>query len=319
MPSFLFEGVTIEAEDGDTVLSALLRHEVEVNHRCKAGACQACLVRSRDPVPSSAQVGVDDILVAGGAFLACQAKASAVTTVERLGDDVLPRFPAVVLAMEWASEDVLVVDFEARGFGATPGRFIRLVHPSGVTRPYSLATPAWIDSGLVRLHVRVLPDGEMSQRLAASAIGDPYEIEGPFGRCSYRSETGEEPILMIGSGTGLAPLYAIATDALKHGHRGSIHLYHGAATSSRLYYRDELRDLAEVSEQFRFVACADEDVTDGVRAGSPLHLALEDHPNLEGFRVYLCGHPQLVRLAQKKCFLAGANLRDIAADPFEAA
>lgn len=317
MSTFVFEGRPIEAEDGETVLAALLRSDVEIGHRCKAGACQSCLLRSPDPVPNGAQAGIDDVLVAHGAFLSCQAKAKDILTAERLGDDALPRHQAVLTSLEWAAEDILILDLQLEDWKAAPGKFIRLHHPSGVARPYSLATPAWIGEGIARLHVRVLPGGEMSGRLAVARAGDPFEIEGPFGRCCYKSETGEEPMLLIGSGTGLAPLYAIATDAIEKGHRGPIDLYHGGATSSRLYYRAELAALAARHPAFRYVPCADEAV--GIdRQGSPLQNALTDHPNLEGFNVYLCGHPALVRHAQKKCFLAGASLKDIAADPFEA-
>lgn len=317
MPTFVFEGRLIEAEEGETVLGALLRNEADVGHQCKVGACQSCLLKAIGRVPSGAQFGIDDVLVEQGAFLSCQAKADAVESIERLGDDALPRYAAKLIAKDFAAEDVLIVDLEVEDWRAAPGRFIRLHHPSGLSRPYSLATPAWIESGLIRLHVRLLPDGQMSGALLVSKIGSGFEIEGPFGRCRYTTNTGEEPILMIGSGTGLAPLYAIATEAIAQGHRGPISLFHGGATSSRLYYRDELRNLA--SEQFRYVPCADEEVAEGDREGSPLAAALADLPNLEGYKVYLCGHPALVRLAQKKCFLAGANLRDIAADPFEAA
>ncbi len=316
MPTFAFEGSSICAEDDETVLSALLRHDIEVQSGCRAGACQSCLMRSSGSIPASAQAGLDDTLVEQGAFLSCQARAGTVESVERLSDAAFPRYDATLTGRRWVNEDVLLLSLGVPGWSASPGRFVRLLHPSGVSRPYSLAAPAWEPSSLVQLHVRIIPGGQMSGLLAKSQVGDSLAIEGPFGKCAYRRMDGTEPILLIGSGTGLAPLYGIVTDALRHEHTGQIHLYHGAADSSRVYFREELETLGREFTNFRYVPCADQVADSRDRKGSPLTLALEDLPSLDRFKVYLCGHPDLVRVAQKKCFLAGASIKDIAADPF---
>jgi NAD(P)H-flavin reductase len=209
-----------------------------------------------------------------------------------------------------------MLELEAAGWQARPGRFVRLVHATGVVRPYSLAAAAWEDPARIQLHIRLLPDGALSSLVQRAEIGDRYEIEGPLGKCCYRSSTQNEPILLIGSGTGLAPLYGIATDALHQGHAGPIHLFHGAATGARLYFRDELRALQARHPNFHYHPCVDAEPVEGDELGSPLALALAAHPGLEGYKVYVCGHPDLVKTSQRKCFLAGANLKDIAADAF---
>ena len=319
MASFTFEGQTVESKEDESVLDALLRQGIAVQNGCKAGACQACLLSSDGPIPPLAQSGLDDALVELRAFLSCQSKAMDIESARRLDESAVPWFESTLTCLEWASEDVLVVDLEVPGLEAAPGRFVRLRHSDSVVRPYSIATPAGSPSQLVRLHIRVIPGGLMSGALVSSRPGDRFEVQGPFGKCQYRSTTGQEPILMIGSGTGLAPLFAIATDALGRGHTGPVTLYHGATTSARLYYRDELRALDQSHANFNYVPCADHPDSDSDRLGSPLHAALEDRPDLEGTKVYLCGHPELVKGAKKQCFLAGANLKDIAADAFEPA
>lgn len=319
MPVFQFEGRDIQAEDGETVLSALLRHDVDIQHGCQAGACQSCLLRSSDAVPPSAQTGLDETLLERGAFLSCQAKAETVSSVEGLGSEVFPRFTATMLEKRHLAEDVLLLRLEAEGWSAAPGRFIRLIDVSGVSRPYSLATPASRPVSEIQLHVRLIPGGRMSEIVLNSSVGGQFQVEGPFGKCSYRSADHFEPMLLIGSGTGLAPLYAIVTDALHRGHLGPIFLYHGGRSSASLYFRGELANLAARNPQLTVTLCADAEVCGNDRKGSPLVHALSEHPQLDGFKVYLCGHPELVKSAQRKCFLAGANLKDIAADPFVAA
>ncbi len=102
-----------------------------------------------------------------------------------------------------------------------------------------------------------------------------------------------------------------------HDHSGPIHLYHGGATEAQLYFRDEITALKGRAPQLTYQPCADETAGGQVIEGSPVDLALRDHPDLTGFAVYLCGHPEMVQAGQKKCFLAGADLQDIFADPFE--
>jgi len=319
MSTFAFENQPIQAEPEDTVLETLLRNEVEIPNRCRAGACQACMLRSDHPVPKSSQLGIDEDLAERGVFLSCQAKADEVTSAERLGSEVFPRYAATLVQKSLVADDVLILRLDVPGWQASPGRFIHLHHPDGVDRPYSLAAPAWLDASTVIIHVRIISGGEMSQRLLTTPVGEQLEIEGPFGKCRYRSATQLEPILLIGSGTGLAPLYGIITDSLQQGHQGPISLHFGAATSSRLYHRAELDELKQKYPNFNYSTYADAEVEPGDSEGSPLSGALQQHPNLDGYKVYLCGHPGLVKAAQKKCFLMGASLKDIAADAFVAA
>lgn len=119
----------------------------------------------------------------------------------------------------------------------------------------------------------------------------------------------QQPLLLAGTGTGLAPLYGIARDALAAGHHGPIHLVHGVP-SRRLYLRPELLALADEHANFTYTASVlDED--------GPMDKAmLARHPSLKGWRAYVCGDPAIVQRMRKTLFLAGAALNDIHADAF---
>lgn len=308
MPEFVYSGNAVVAEPGETVLDALLRNGQSVDHGCKSGSCQRCLVKAaQGHAPGAATRGLDSTVVEDGGFLSCQAPAGSVPEV--MPADSAPRYEAVLVEHRWLSRSVLLLRWLAQGLEAKPGQFVRLISPSGVNRSYSLVS---CEDGVIELHLRVLPDGAMSTCLRDARLGDRYSVEGPFGKCTYRTNYRERPILLIGSGTGLAPLVGIARQALLDGHQGGLHLYHGSATSEGLYFREELAEI----EGLQVTSCADQ-VTDlRDHTGSPLALALQDHPNLSGWAVYLCGAPELVRAAQKKCFLAGADLQHIYADAF---
>ena len=51
--------------------------------------------------------------------------------------------------------------------------------------------------------------------------------------------------------------------------------------------------------------------------GRAADLALAAHPDLTGWRVFLCGHPGMVKTSKKLSYLAGASMADIYSDPFE--
>jgi NAD(P)H-flavin reductase len=50
--------------------------------------------------------------------------------------------------------------------------------------------------------------------------------------------------------------------------------------------------------------------------GRASDVALSDNPELNSWRIYLCGHPDMVAKTKKQVFLAGASFSDIYADPF---
>jgi ferredoxin-NADP reductase len=157
----------------------------------------------------------------------------------------------------------------------------------------------------------------MSGWLAAEARpGDAVQLQGPVGSCFYVPGRPEQPLLLAGTGPGLAPLYGIVRDALEAGHSGPIYLFHGARTPEGLYLCDALRELAERHAQLRYrpsvLAGGSRDVAEG-----PLDVLIRTEcPKPVGFRAYLCGDPPLVLSLRKKLFLSGLSLKDLHADAF---
>ncbi|HYE20584.1 MAG TPA: 2Fe-2S iron-sulfur cluster-binding protein [Tepidisphaeraceae bacterium] len=316
--------VTLSA--GESVLDGLLRAGHAIPNSCRGGACQACLMRATSgAVPAAAQVGLKETLRAGGYFLACSCRPAEDLTVSLPGA-ALAGTPAVVKRVDLLSPDVARVLIECKEpFAYRPGQFVNLVRPDGLVRSYSLASlhrsedVAGHDEHL-ELHVRRVTGGRMSSWLFDEAgPGHAVELRGPAGECYYVPGQPERPILLVGTGTGLAPLYAIARDALRHGHTGPIRLYHGARTVAGLYMVDELREMAAGHANFEFHPCAMTEPGEpvaGLRVGAIDAVLKADLPKTAGWRVFLCGDPTLVAGLRKKIFLAGAKMSDISADAF---
>lgn len=148
------------------------------------------------------------------------------------------------------------------------------------------------------------------------SIGMRIDIEGPNGHCFYSDAT-EHPILMVVTGTGLAPLLGIVRDVLHQGHCGAIHLYHGARSSEELCLHDILLDMAQKHANFHYHGCVNNEVnTEGITSGHAAYIALAEHPALKGWKVFLCGAPEMVEKISKLVFLSGANMKDISSDAF---
>ncbi len=316
MTQITFEGATYATEGDETVLQCLRRNDIPVPSSCESGVCQTCLMRAvSGSVPGSAQKGLKDTLQQQGYFLACCCVPDGDMDIG-FGDAGL-KTPATVTAIEPLNDLVLRVRMEAKQpIEYRPGQFMNFVH-DGLVRSYSIASvPEQEDS--LEFHVGLVPNGKMSGWLHHDAkLGDSLELQGPHGSCFYTSGNPEQPLFLLGTGTGLAPLYGIARDALSQGHTGAIHLFHGSLERAGLYLVEELQDLSARYDTFHYHPCIlNGHAEDGITVGSIDEIALGQIPQLKGWRVFLCGHPDIVKLMQRKTFLAGASLKEIFADAF---
>jgi ferredoxin-NADP reductase/ferredoxin len=304
-------------EAQESVLDGLLRQGIDVPHSCKTGVCQSCLMRAAGGVvPEKAQLGLKETLKARNFFLACSCRLEPGMDLEVAGGEEL-RVPARIHALEYLSADVLRVRLWPEApFEYRAGQYLTLLRADGLARSYSLASLPREDG--LELHVRVLPGGAMSRWLADEARpGDAVRLQGPAGDCFYLPGRPEQPLLLAGTGTGLAPLYGIARDALEAGHTGPIWLFHGARDVRGLYLVEQLRALAERHPNLHYrPGVLEGRLGEGFHVGALDVLLRAECPKPVGFRAFLCGNPELVLSLRKKLFLAGLSLKDIHADAF---
>lgn len=317
-----YEEKQYRPEAGESVLDCLLRSGINAPHSCKAGTCQSCMMKIVEgEVPEKSQQGLKETYAAKGYFLPCLAKAQEPLTVAALSSDDDVLVDGTIVCREMISESVLKVRIVvASNFKYEPGQFISLVRGDGLSRCYSIASIPDVDGHELELHVRLIPGGKMSSWLADElSENQTVKIKGPAGECFYLNKP-EEDILMIGTGTGLAPLYGILRQALQARHQASITLHHGGVDPKGLYLRDELKALSAEYEQFNYAPCVLNDPdADDVAQGLIDEVVLSRHEDLSKYRIYLCGDPGIVNTLRKKLFLGGAGMKKIHADPFTAA
>jgi ferredoxin-NADP reductase len=124
---------------------------------------------------------------------------------------------------------------------------VRLTAPDGyhAQRSYSIASSP-LDEGEIELTIDRLEDGEVSPYFHDVVVeGDMVEVRGPF--TSYFVWRGEQPVLLVGGGSGVVPLMAM----LRHRRRTMpelpMRLVYSVRSAEDLVYADELGDDAVIT------------------------------------------------------------------------
>ncbi len=319
MPGLTMNGLTLVSRADETVLDTLLRENIPIPNACRQGVCQSCLMRSIDnPPPVSSQIGLKATLQKQNYFLACVCRPEQDMTLA-LPDQQSIFIAARVVEKHRLTADIVrvVLEYETE-FNFFAGQFVNLLRDDGLTRSYSIANRPQADKRL-EFHIRRLPNGQFSSWVYDElAIGETLTLSEAKGSCHYLSGGEHQPLMLIGTGSGLAPLRGIINDALAQGHSGAIHLFHGSRTHEGLYLVDEMRGLAIKHANFYYTPClsGQQITTDDYAQGRAHEVALSTIENLKGWRIYLCGHPEMVSHSKRVAYLKGASLADIYADAF---
>ncbi len=318
MTDITYQGKTYSCRDGESVLDAFLRQGVNLPFSCRNGVCQVCLQRSMSGKPAQgSQKGLKDSLVAKDYFLACLCRPEQDMEFSPPADDDL-YFKAMVASKEQIAKDVFRIQLEpSLEVNYRSGQFINLRRPDGISRSYSLASVPGEDYYL-ELHVKRMKNGVMSNWLIDELeVNSEIDIQGPNGDCFYEPGRPDQSMLLVGTGTGLAPLMGIARSALAAGHTGEICLYHGSSLRDGLYLVEALREIADKNPNFKYVPCVSrETAPEHFRQGRANAIAFAQHDNLKGWRIHLAGNPDMVESAAALAVLSGAEQGEIFDDSF---
>lgn len=307
-----------DCEADETVLDALIRQEVEVSFACKKGTCHCCMLRSTEAMPPApAQNGLKDTLKSQGYFLACLCEPEQDMAL-KLPEQSEIFSAGTVLVNEMLNRNTILLIVECHDvLEYKAGQFVNLQRKDGLTRSYSIANTPQKDKTL-EFHIRQLPGGQFTGWVFNELkVGDTLSVSEPLGHCFYLPERKEEGILLVGTGSGLAPLAGILNDALSHGHSGPIQLFHGSSEVEDLYRVEEMHQLANENSNFTYVPCVSgQHVPEGYSAGRANTVALDALTDLSGWRVFLCGHPEMIDAMKTDTFMKGASMKDIYTDAF---
>ena len=311
--SLEIDGQVLSLRVGETVLEALERAGLEPASGCRSGSCCKCLLQGDNPPPES-QKTLRPTLRQQGYFLACQARPTGQLVLQGTVRETAAVATRVVRTEVLAPQVIRLILEPRSELDYFPGQYVDVLGPDGAGRSYSLASLP--SDGVLELHVRLIPGGRVSPWIHQLQVGDEVSVRGPYGQCFYLEGEPQRSLLLVGAGTGLAPLLGIARDALTHGHSGRIDLIQGGLRPDRLYLREELANLAAEHAALHVHACVLEGGSGSEHVGALNQVALDIAGLLKQTRSYLCGDPALVANLRRSLFLAGAPSQEILADAF---
>ncbi|HVK72557.1 MAG TPA: 2Fe-2S iron-sulfur cluster binding domain-containing protein [Kofleriaceae bacterium] len=254
----------LECEAGETVLDAVLRGGLQVPFGCRTGGCGTCRMRlvEGEVDDGGGALALTPEERAAGWFLPCVTRILTGGVVDagdlELREHVGPRAHATeVVRNERVTPEIHALRLrvlDPDGLQFTAGQFVNVEIPGGTdTRSYSIAS-APSRPGELDLYVK-RRDGRFSGLLDGRlAPGAPLRLFGPFGQLRIRLS--HRPIVMIASGTGLAPLLSMLHDLADHGNQRPVRLVVQAGGAGELFALDELAAIAAAMPGFELVTVA---------------------------------------------------------------
>nr|BEK67088.1 hypothetical protein KPHV_43150 [Kitasatospora purpeofusca] len=214
-----------------------------------------------------------------------------------------PWWQGEVVAHERRTPDVAVLTVRPdQAYPYRAGQYTSLETPwwPRVWRHYSFASAPRPD-GLLTFHVKAVQAGWVSNALVhRAAPGDVLRL-GPAVGGMTLDDTDDADLLLVGGGTGIAPLRALVEEVAGRGGGRSVEVFHGARTPAELY---ELAALREAAERHRWLtvravlsgpgAGTAEAAAAGLLSGE-LPEAVARFGPWTGRTAYLSGPPAMVR------------------------
>lgn len=322
----------LSVERGETILDAALRAGLNLPHSCKSGHCSSCRARIRAgevTYPLGRPLGLMEDEERDGYALLCQAHtASEDLTIEvreirpPVPEIVVKSLPCRIERLQRLTPDIMAVFLRVPAseyFHFIPGQYLDIMLPQNRRRSFSIAsTPG--DGKMLELHIRRVSSGEFTQQLFDGTLEKSLlRIEGPLGQFWFRRES-PRPALLVGGGTGYAPLRSMLHSLLELGDRRQLHLYWGAQVESDLYENAEIKALCVKYPNLRYTpvlsAPRPEDHWQG-RTGFVHAAVLEDYPELAHFDVYAGGPPVMVETIRHEFTHRGLPPEQLFFDSFD--
>ena len=323
-------GHQFQVGENEAVLDAALREKgYALPYGCRNGTCGSCMgkilsgtVRYSDGRPP----GLSEREQAEGQALLCQARPLSALVIEarevKTGDIAVKTLPCRVEKRELLAPDVMrlylkVPNTERLQFLA--GQYVDILLADGRRRGFSLANPPHADD-LLELHVRQVPGGFFTgyvfERMKDKAL---LRFQGPLGTFFLREDS-PRPIILIGGGTGFAPLKGMLEHAFHIRLDRLLHLYWGARAKVDLYLDELPRRWAAEHANFRYTPVLSEprpeDVWEG-RTGWVHEVVAADQPDLSGYDVYMSGPPPMIAAAKRVFAAQGLPPEQLFYDSFE--
>ncbi|MBM7047259.1 MULTISPECIES: NADH:ubiquinone reductase (Na(+)-transporting) subunit F [Rhizobium] len=331
-------GVEFEVEHGETVLNAAFRQGIALPHGCKEGQCSACkcvLLEGEVDMLKYSTFALNDMEKDSGHILLCRSIAYSDMEVELLNYDeellakaiAVKTFKGRISHKENLTHDIRGIEIEL----SSPMKFwagqyvdITVTTEKGetITRSFSMAnTPDQTQK--LSFIIKKYPEGKFSGELDSGGIrvGAEVSVVGPYGTC-FRREDREGPLVLVGAGSGMSPVWSILNDHVRSGEKRAVYFFYGARTPDDLFYLDRIADLVSGHPDVKFIPVLSHADGNGAWDGERgfVHQTVDavlKQLAIDGAGdVYACGPPPMIDALQPVLFMNGFETERIFFDKF---
>ncbi len=333
-------GHTLTVEKNEHILDAALRQGIAFPYGCQSGVCGTCLgkvLKGDISYPDDLPIGLSEEDHAEGSALFCQAVAESnlvieVAEIEGVNDIKIKTLPVKVASLRKLAPDVMEILLklpETERLQFLAGQYINILLPGDEKRAFSLANAPFNDEYL-ELHIRHVEGGEFTGQVFDELQEKSLlRIEGPHGSFFLRGSESEnakdvsQAIIMMGGGTGFAPLKGMIEQLIQEGSQRPVYLYWGVRSKIDLYHKDLAEKWAFQHANIHFVpVLSDPEKGEGGEdwqgeTGFVHEIVVKDFPDLSDYEVYMSGPPVMVNAGVKAFKQAGINEDHLYSDSFE--
>ena len=324
-------GLMFNVNEGESILTAALRQSVMLPYSCKNGTCGSCkgAVESGEVhYPFNPPLALSREEIGEGYALLCQAEpiedlVIRVREIEAVRDIQVRKMPARVIEKTLLTPGIMRIKIKlpnAQRLQFLAGQYIDILLADGKRRAFSIASAPHFED-VIDLHIRHIDGGGFTGWVFEEMkVRDILRLEGPLGTFFIRNDKIDRPMILMGGGTGFAPLKSMVEDLLAHHDTRPLHLFWGVRNHAELYMHEQAQQWAQQNEniQYSFALSEPEDQNQVSAFTGFVHEAvLQQYPDLSAHDIYMSGPPAMID-AGRSAFLAhSAEKRRIFFDSFE--
>ena len=323
-------GHSFTVEEEESVLDAALRQGVILPYGCRNGSCGSCmgsLASGSVSYSNGLPPALNEADTAQNKALFCQAHAECdleivVREVDAAKDIEVKTLPCRVEKLEHLAHDVIRIYLKLPATDRMQflaGQYIDVLIKDHEPRAFSIAN-APHDDEYVELHIRFVEGGLFTDRVFHDMREKAMlRIRGPLGTFFLREDS-DRPAILIGGGTGFAPIKGILEHAFETGINNPMHLFRGVRAKRDLYLDDLPNTWAEQHNNFSYTPVLSEPMDEGNWDGSTGFVTdevIKAYPDLSGHDIYMSGPPVMVEAGYKLFMQHGLDASRFFSDAFE--
>lgn len=224
--------------------------------------------------------------------------------------------PSVLLLTLQINSDEPLLSFQ-------PGQYAAISFKYGLrptaARCFSIASPP-TEQGILQFGIRI--QGHFTRALTKLKIGDEVSVRGPFGEFVLDAHSYNDVVLCAG-GIGITPFMSMIRFASKTQLNNKLTLILSARNQDEVPFADELRGIAERSENIKIIYSISDGPTDKLPANqahigriSPELLSdvVDNHFASKTF--FVCGPPPFMNSVNKMLLAHGVSYSQIRTEAF---